>query len=235
MSPPSPIADYLDALGLELAFDPPLSRRVRREVEDHLREAATTDPTEQTLEAERRAIGRFGNAVEIAAQYRAAALYARMRRSGALLIVAAAGVFFAMKARASWYGLMQWEISRQLKAVSGVALPIDRCSFLLGSVLAIAGWLYIFSRPIPRNYRPSCRDQLRRCQIVMGAATVAMGLAVAMDALLTIFRLVEAQWSSAVWLPAGSLAAEIVLTAVIAVHLRNTARRMARCEFFPPQ
>jgi hypothetical protein len=235
MSPHSPIADYLEALGLELAFDPPLSRRVRREVEDHLREAATAASTEPALEAEWRVIGMFGNPAEIAAQYRAAALYARMRRSGALLIVAAVGVFFAMKARATWYGLMQWEISRQLKVVSGVVLPIDRYAFLLGTALGIAGWLYVFSRPIPRNYRPACRDQLRRCQILIGAAAIAVGTSVAMDAFLTIFRLAEAQWSWVVWLPAGLLAAEIGLTVVIAVHLRNTARRMARCEFFPPR
>jgi hypothetical protein len=234
MLPHSPIADYLDALARELAFDPPLSRRVRREVEDHLREAATTAPTETAPEAEWRAIRRFGNPVEIAGQYRAAALYARMRRSGTLLVVAAAGVFFAMKARASWYGLMQWEISRQLKIVSGVVLPIDRYVFLLGTTLGILGWLYIFSRAIPRNYRQSCRDQLQRCQILMGMAAVAVGVAVAIDTFLTIFRLLEAQWSSVVWLPAGSLAAEIAMTAVIAIHLRNTARRMARCHFYPP-
>jgi hypothetical protein len=235
MSPHSPIADYLDVLARELIFDPPLSRRVRREVEDHLREVVAACPTEPALEAERRAIGRFGNPAEIAAQYRAAALYARMKRSSALLIVAAAGVFFAMKARASWYGLMQWEIGRQLKAVNGVVLPIDRYAFMLGTALAIAGWLYIFSRTIPPNYRPSCRDQLRRCQVLMGAAAVAVGVAVAMDAVLTVFRLLEAQWSSAAWLPAGSLAAEMVLTVAIVVHLRNTAQRMARCEFFPPR
>jgi hypothetical protein len=234
MSPHGPIADYLEALARELAFDPPLSRRVRREVEDHLREAAAADPAEPALEAERRAVGRFGNPAEIAGQYRAAALYARMRRSGALLIIVAAGVFLAMKARASWYGLMQWEISCQLKAVSGVVLPFDRYAFLFGTALGIIAWLYIFSRPIPRNYRTSCRDQLRRCQLLIGGAAIAVGMAVAMDAVLTIFRLVEAQWSSAVWLPAGSLAAEIGLTAVIAVHLRNTARRMARCQFHSP-
>jgi hypothetical protein len=235
MSPHSPIADYLDALARELAFDRPLARRVRREVEDHLREAATPCATESTLEAERRAICRFGNPADIAGQYRAAALYARMRRSGGLLMAAAAGVFFAMKARVSWYGLMQWEISRQLKAVSGVVLPIDRYAFVLGTAFGILGWLYIISRPVPRNYQASCRDQLWRGQILMGAAALAVGVAVAMDAFLTIFRLAEAQWSSAVWLPAGSLAAEIALTAVIGVYLRNTARRMAHCQFYPPQ
>jgi hypothetical protein len=231
LSPHSPIADYLNVLARELAFDPALSRRVRREVEDHLREAATTGSTEAALEAERRAIAKFGNATEIAAQYRAAALYARVRRSGAWLIVGAAGVFFAMKVRGSWYGLIHWEISRQFKMVSGVVLPVDRYAFLLGAMLGIAGWLYIRSRPIPRIYRRSCHDHLRRCQILIGAAAVGVSTAVAMDAFLTIFRLLEAQWSSAVWLPAGSLLAEIALTVAIAVHLRNTARRMAGCQF----
>src|SRR5262249_58129565 len=38
------ISEYLDRLARELEFDPPLSRRVRREVEEHLREAAAADP-----------------------------------------------------------------------------------------------------------------------------------------------------------------------------------------------
>src|SRR5262245_4343 len=40
----SPIADYAAALSRELAFDGPLSRRVRDEVEDHLWEAAASEP-----------------------------------------------------------------------------------------------------------------------------------------------------------------------------------------------
>ena len=36
MRPPVPIAEYLDRLTRELRFDPQLSRRVRREIEDHL-------------------------------------------------------------------------------------------------------------------------------------------------------------------------------------------------------
>ena len=50
------ISDYLESLVGALSFDRSLSRRVRQEVEDHLREAVAADPVRDGIEAERRAI-----------------------------------------------------------------------------------------------------------------------------------------------------------------------------------
>ena len=69
-----PIATYLDELDDVLAFDPRLSRRVRDEIESHLRDTA-----ERVGEAA--AVRRFGRPADIARAYAEAALPDRLRRS----------------------------------------------------------------------------------------------------------------------------------------------------------
>jgi hypothetical protein len=59
------ISEYVDVLAARLSFDRSLSRRVRQEVEDHLREAVAVDPAGSALEAERRAIARFGDPLDM--------------------------------------------------------------------------------------------------------------------------------------------------------------------------
>ena len=53
------LTEYLDALARELRFDVPLSRRVRREVEDHLWEIIANEPNTDPIEAQRCAVARF--------------------------------------------------------------------------------------------------------------------------------------------------------------------------------
>src|SRR5579859_5549191 len=109
MPQPSPVADYLHELGRELAFDPALSRRVRQEVEDHLQEAVTADP-EPTINAEKRAIVRFGAPQKIAEQYRIVWLYRRMKRTGLFALCAVLVAFGTMESRVVWYGRTRWNI-----------------------------------------------------------------------------------------------------------------------------
>ncbi len=234
--PHSPIAAYLDALSHELAFDPALSGRVLHEVRDHLWEAAeaeadaaAAEEDEPALAAERRAVSRLGDPGELAAQYRAISLYTRMRRTGALAILAVAGAFFAMQGRSSWYGLVQWTASERLRAIGEIALPLDRAAFLAAAILGIAGWLYSASRSIPRTYRPGCRDQLRRCGYLSGAAIVAVAVAAVTELVLLGVRLTDAVTWSAVLLPAGSMAVEIALVVGVALYLRDSRRRIALC------
>jgi len=92
------ISDYLESIADALSFDRSLSRRVRQEVEDHLREAAAADPIGDRLEAERRAIASFGASHAIAAQFAIVSLAKHTRRVGAAAIVVIAAVFAAMKA-----------------------------------------------------------------------------------------------------------------------------------------
>jgi hypothetical protein len=248
MSQPSPITAYLDELTRELAFDPALSRRVRHEVHDHLCEAVDAERGEAAARAcsgevdagaptrtcaneriEQRAIDRFGRPREIAAPYKAIAAYARIRRAGVIVVVAVAGIFFAMQGRIVWYGLVQWPVSDQLKALGAGLLPIDRYAFLSAALLAILGWLAGLGLSIPADARRMSRARLRGCQHLGAAATVAVTVAVALELLLTGLRLRESGLSWSVLLPIASLALELGLVASVAIYLRNTRRRLDRC------
>jgi hypothetical protein len=229
MPPPDLVADYLDALSHELAFDPSLSTRVRHEVEDHLCEAIAADPADSPSDAARRAINRFGAPHEIAAQYKTASLYIRMRKTGALVVCVVAGAFLAMESRVVWYALTQWGISPRIRAVGEIVVPIDRYAFMFAIALGLLGWLYVVSRPIPINYRQASRDQLRRGQLLTAAAACSVAVAVTCEVLLTSLRLAETQWSVNWLFPLVSIAAEIGLVVAIAIYIRNTIRRAAVC------
>ena len=56
-----------------------------------------------------------------------------------------ASVFIAMKARLTWYATMQWVISDDMRAVSGLVIRIDRYAFWLSVIIGLAGWAYIVS------------------------------------------------------------------------------------------
>ena len=92
-----PIAEYLDILEHELKFDVQISRRVRKEIEDHLWEAAAHEPAGDPIANQRRAIERLGSPRRIASQYVALSLLRRTQRVGTILILVSAAVFVTMK------------------------------------------------------------------------------------------------------------------------------------------
>jgi hypothetical protein len=112
----------------ELSFDIPLSRRVREEIEDHFCEAAADDLGGDSIEAQRRAIARFGDPREIARQYAASSLLKQTRRVGFVAILALVGIYIAMKGRGAWYGLMQWGLSDHFKDVATTWISIEHAS-----------------------------------------------------------------------------------------------------------
>jgi hypothetical protein len=221
---PSTIADYLDELGRELAFDPALSRRVRQEVEDHLREAAAAERTEPIIDAEERAVISFGAPQNIAEQYRAVSLHARMKRTGLLVLCAVLVAFGTMESRVVWYGLTRWDSGANLKSVGRIVVPIDRYAFLVAIILGIVGSI-IVNRPYPLSSRPPSRSQMRHGQLLIVAAAAATALAVTCEALLTSWRLVETHWTANSLLPVGSLIIEIGIVFAVVVYIRNTIRR----------
>src|SRR5262249_61939521 len=93
------ISNYLDALADALSFDQSLSRRVRQEVQDHLRESVAADPIDDRLEAERHAVANFGDPHVLAAHFAVVSLARRPRRLGVAVALAIAGGFGAMAAR----------------------------------------------------------------------------------------------------------------------------------------
>lgn len=229
MPQPDSIAEYLDELSRELAFDPALSRRVRHEVHDHLCETVDGETGEAAAGAEQRAIARFGRPREIAAQYKALAIHTRIRQAGVIVILAVAAIFFAMEGRVVWYAFVKWPVSPELQALGAALLPVDRYAFLTAAVFAIGGWLYGLRLSIPADHRLTSRRRLRRCQFLAAAATIAVAVSVALEAFLTSLRLLETGFSSSAILPIASVVLELGLAAAVAVYLRNTGRRLDRC------
>jgi hypothetical protein len=221
------IPQYLELLARELDFDRALSRSVRQEVEDHLWEAVASDPAENALDAQRRAIANFGDARVIAAQFAVISLARRSRRAGFAAIVVIAGVYIAMKARIAWYAAMQWAIGDDMRAVTGHVVLIDRYAFLLSVMLGIGGWLYIRSRETPVAFYPAYRAQLRRFFLLCGAAAVALVVSVTSDAVLTALQLRGTALSTMSLVPLLSMAIEIVFVAVLVFHIRGIALRAA--------
>jgi hypothetical protein len=219
------IAEYVDRLAAELRYDPPLSRRVRREVEDHLRAAAAADPAGGP-EAERRAVAGFGDPRAIAAQFAAGSLAKRARRVGAAAVLLIAAVFVAMKARLVWYGVMQCPVAEEFQALGAAVASVDRYAFWLAGAVGVAGWTYIDRVAIPAAMTREYRARLGRF-FVLGSAAAALIVSVASDAILTSLRIVGTPWSAASWLPVFSVAVELACAGVLVSHLRGIARRAA--------
>jgi hypothetical protein len=224
MRQPSPIADYLDALARELRFDPALSRRVRKEAEDHLEQAARAAGGPWP-EAERRAIANFGDPRELARQYAASSLLAQTRDVGTIMILALGGIYVAMKGRIAWYVLTQWELNEDLKTMNAIGILLDRYAFMLALGLAIIAWGYIGSRRAPAEFHQAYGKQLRRCVFLCAAAAGALLMSVVTETVLTGLRLSASQLSISALVPALSLAAELALGGVLLRRIRTAFRR----------
>jgi hypothetical protein len=221
----SPIAEYGAALARELAFDGPLARRVRQEVEDHLWEASVTEGGEDPVAAQRRVVARFGDCRVIAAQYVASSLYRQTKNVGAVAVFVIAGIYLVMKGRLAWYGLMHWGIGDQLRAALEIAMPVIRYNFMAALALGIIACAYSASHKTPLRLDPVHRRQLRVSLLLSAAATAAIGLSVVFDIAVTMLRLAEATWSVQTLVPLGLAAAETMLALGLAVQLLGTVRR----------
>jgi len=221
------ISDYVELLAAKLSFDRSLSRRVRQEVEDHLREAVAVDPAGSALEAERRAIAKFGDPLDIAAQFATLSLARQTRRAGVAFILVILGIFAAMRTRIAWYALRQWALSDDMRAVGGVVASIDAYAFWLSLVVGVAGWAYISICRTPATFQPSYHKQLHRFFVL---STVAMGgliASVISDGVLTSLRLFGTQVSSDFFIPVFSMAIEIAGASVLVFRIRRIRHRVA--------
>ena len=232
MEQSSVIAEYAWRLAAELDFDPSLSQRVRREVEDHLHDAVAVDPSSNRADAERRAIARFGDLHVIAARFTAAAVVRQTRGVAVVAVAVIAAVFAAMKARVAWYGVMACGTAAPMGALADVVLLVDRLAFWLAALVGVAGWLYIGSRRLPVTLTQGCRVELGRFSALCLTATAALVASVMSDSVLTALRLARIGWRVDFVPPVLLLAAEIGCAAVLLAHLRRTARlrRIAGCK-----
>ena len=221
------IANYLERLGRELSFDRTLARSVQQEVEDHLWEAVGADPSGDLIAAQQRAIANFGDARAIAAQFAVISLTRHSRRAAVAAVLMIASVFIAMKARIAWYAAMQWAISDDMRAVSGMVIRIDRYAFWLSVIVGLAGWAYIVSRRIPAVFHPDYCRQLRRFFYLCCAAAGALAVSVISDAALTVIQLLGTERSVEFLVPTLSMAIEIACIGILVFHIRGITLRAA--------
>ena len=221
------ISGYVDLLAGKLGFDRSLSRCVRQEVEDHLRETVAADPTGNALEAERRAIAKFGDPLVLAAQFAVASLAKQTRRIGVTVILVIAGVFLAMKTRVTWYDLTQWALCDDMRTVSEMVVLIDRFAFWLSVIGGIAGWAYISSRQTPAAFHPAYRKQLHRFFLLCTITTGGVVASVISDGVLTFLRLLGWEFSVDFLIPIFSMVVEIVCACILVVQIRSIMQRMA--------
>jgi hypothetical protein len=222
------ISDYAALLAGKLSFDPLLSRRVREEVEDHLCEAVAASAACDMREAERLAIARFGDPHAIAAQLALAALAKHSRKMGVALVMLVAGVYTVMKARIAWYTATQWTLHGDFKGAGNVVGLLDARAFWLSVILGVLAFGYIHSRRVTVDFRPACRRQLGRFLLLCAAAATALIVSVIGDGLLTVFRLLRAEMSTAFLIPIGSMAIEFACVGILIFHIRAVARRTSR-------
>jgi len=227
MEAPGLISEYVERLAGELDFDPPLSRCVRREVEDHLWEAASANPAGDRLEAERRAVVNFGDPRAIAAQFAVGSLAKQARRVGGAAVLMIAAVFIAMKARLTWYGVMECPAIDQMQALSEIVASIDRYAFWSSFLVGIACWLYIDRVRVPAAFTAEYRLRLRRFVLLCSAATAALVASVVSDGVLTSLRLIGTSWSPEFLLPVFSMAVEIACAGLLVSYIRGMAQRAA--------
>jgi hypothetical protein len=223
------ISDYLDTLTRELSFDPSLARRMREEAENHLQEAIASDPLGATMEAERRAIDRFGAARGIAAQCAIPSLLRQAKNAGAAATSIATGVLIAMKSRLAWYGATERIVSDgpHLDGIRAIISSVDRFSFWCALLIAICGWAYICMARKPNAASLAWRNRLRQSLFLCAAATAAVVVTVTADATLTALRLFPAGWSASIFVPSLTIGAEAALAVILVVQIRVAMHRLA--------
>ena len=224
------IATYLEELAGTLSFDPALSRRVAREVEDHLHEAIEADSTCDRREAERRAVARFGAPRALAVQFAAISLAGRTRRVGIAVVLAVVAVLTVMKARVAWYAAMQWTLSEEARPLGAIVLAIDRYAFWIAVLIGVGTLLYIGSRRVAAFPDNRYWKQHRSAVLLCAAATGALVVSVIGDGTLTMLQLGSVDLSAHCVVPTLSMVVEIACAAALIVLIAGTIRRARRAE-----
>lgn len=221
------IDEYVDSLLGALRHDRSLARRLRREVEDHLWEAVAADPSEKSLEAQRRAIADFGDPRLIAAQFAAVSLQQQTRRTGVAVVLIVAGVYITMKARVAWYALMECAIANDIAVVAQFVASIDRYSFWLSVVIGVGCWAYSSRGRFQVSLAQKHRGLFRRFIFLCTAAAISLVVSVISDAVLTMLRLPKVDLSLEFLIPALSMLCELLGAGLLVCQIRATAHRAA--------
>jgi hypothetical protein len=224
---PQVIPEYVEALADKLSFDPSLSQRVRREIEDHLWEAVAQSATGNACAAASQAIAQLGDAHALAAEFAAVRLAGETQKVSATAILLVGAALLVMKARVAWYGIAQWQLDDQARALAATVGVVDACSFWLAAALTVSGWLYVIGKPAAASSAALCR-QLRHVICLNSAAVTALAISVTCDAALTALRLLGRGLSVQSLIPLSSMAAESVLVGLLIFKIGGLMARMSR-------
>jgi hypothetical protein len=224
--PRDPIADFGDAVARELSFDPPLARRLRVEVEDHLHEAFADRTSSETALPD--GVHAFGDPRAFARQFLAMALLSLARRAAAVTALAVVGMFGAMEARAVWYGWVNWPVSERLAAANTVGHPVDRFAFALAAAFALSGLVYVVTRRAPAPFRAPFGREIESCVKLNAAVAFALISAMATELVLTGIRLFEAGLDARTLVPLASLLLELAVAGGCVGYILIVMRRCSR-------
>jgi hypothetical protein len=221
------IAAYLNELAGALAFDPALASRVVREAREHLTDAAAEDEGEDRDEAERRAVARFGDPRDLAAQFAAVSLARQAWRVGIVIVLAIVVALAMMKARLVWYALVQWTIADDARAAAGLVLSVNRYAVWIAVLIGLGALFHVGRRRAPARFHAGYRSHLRRATLLFSCATAALAVSVIGDFILATLRM-GMKFTTDTIIPVVSLSVEIASVAVIVIMIAKASRAMAR-------
>lgn len=226
MREPDVIAAYAASIAERVDFNSSLSRRVRAEVEDHLRESMSAGAINGFDNAQE-AINRFGDAQTLAAEFATVWLGEQTRKLSAVAVLCVLALLVMMKARLAWYGVAQWTLADDLRTVGSAVGLVDVYAFWLAVGFVVAGWGLMFSRRVA----VSCAAQCRRFRYVVYLTTMALlalTVSVTCDVVLTALRLVGRGLSGQALIPIASVAVESALIGVLILKIASLATSMPR-------
>jgi hypothetical protein len=221
------IAAYLTELAGALAFDPALASRVVAEAREHLTDAADEDDGDDRDEAERRAVARFGEPRDLAAQFAAVSLAGQAWRIGVVIVLAIIVAMAMMKARLAWYAIVQWTIADDARAAAGLVVSVNRYAFWAAVVIGLGALFHVGRRAAPTRLHAEYRSHLRRAGLLFSAATAALAVSVTGDLILTALRMGTRLTPESI-VPIASLSVEIGGVAIVIVMIARASRLMAR-------
>lgn len=220
------IAAYLKELAGALAFDPALASRVVTEAREHLVDAAAEDACEDRDEAERRAVARFGDPRELAAEFAVVSLARQAWRIGVIIALSIVVAMAMMKARLAWYALVQWTIADDARAAAGVVLSVNRYAFWIAVLAGLGALFYLARRRAPARLHVGYRIHLRRATLLFSTATAALAVSAICDLILMALRTGAGLTSDAI-VPLATLSIEIGCVALVIVMIARASRLMA--------
>jgi hypothetical protein len=219
-------SEYLDTLEAALRLDRSLARRVRKEFEDHLREAVAADPSEGRGQAEQRAIANCGDPRAIATELAVISLARRTRRLAVIIVLVLAGVLLLMHGLITWYAAIQWAISDDVKPLAATIGMVTRYAFWTATLIGVAAWAYGSRHRLPSDYAYAKYSRhLHRFCMLSCIATAALLVCVFGGGALTTIRLASTSPSIAFFIPVLVVALELLAAGALVILIRDLARQ----------